>query len=168
MDILAKRLDVGWNSVPGAYNTMVLPKVKAGEMTAIFQSGVWQPKDNKIVAAPLAGDVPTFEALYREIKGKAPSGALWDAWYLPLISASRYTIFFPPDVPKAAIDAMNIGFEATCADSKFKADLKKIGRNSTCHLKEEAKAVTERSSKGPAAAVAALKTLLPKRKKKKK
>ena len=161
-------LDIGWNTAPGAYNTIVQPKVKSGEMTAIFQSGLWLPKSNKIVPHPTLKDVPTFDVLHREIKGKAPSGPLWEAWYLPLISAARYTVFFPPEVPKTAIDAMNIGFEAICADPKFHADLAKIKRSPKCYLKKEAKAITERSAKAPADVVAKLKTLLPKRAKKKK
>jgi tripartite-type tricarboxylate transporter receptor subunit TctC len=152
-------LDTGWNT-PGAYQLMIKPKVKAGVMVPIFQSGLWQPRDNGIVPDPAVPDVPTFDALYRRIKGADPSGPLWDAWFMPLISYARYTIFFPPGVPQAAIDAMNIGLEKMCADSQFQADIRRIELDPKCYLKEDARAITERSAHAPADAVKALKALL--------
>jgi putative tricarboxylic transport membrane protein len=155
-------LDTGWNT-PGAYQLSIKPKVDAGVFVPIFQSGLWRPRDNAIVPDPAVPNVPTFDALYRQIKGTDPSGPLWDAWYMPLISYARYTIFFPPSVPQAAIDAMNIGLEKMCADSQFKADVRRIQLDPKCYLKDEARAITERSSKAPPEAVKALKALLRKK-----
>jgi tripartite-type tricarboxylate transporter receptor subunit TctC len=152
-------LDTGWNT-PGAYQTLIKPRIKAGTMMPIFQSGLWQPSDNSIVPDPAVPDVPTFGALYRQIKGTDPSGPLWDAWFMPLISYARYTIFFPPGVPQAAIDAMNVGLEKMCADGQFQSDIRRIELNPKCYLKDEAKAITKRSSTAPAEAVNALKALI--------
>jgi tripartite-type tricarboxylate transporter receptor subunit TctC len=152
-------LDAGWNT-PGAYQLSIKPKVLAGSIVPIFQSGLWRPRDNAIVPDPAVPDVPTFDVLYRQIKGNDPSGPLWDAWFMPLISYARYTIFFPPGVPSAAIQAMNLGFEGMCADAQFKADVRRIELDPRCYLGQEARAITERSSTAPAEAVKALKALL--------
>jgi hypothetical protein len=152
-------LDTGWN-MPGAYQLSIKPKVDAGLMLPIFQSGLWRPHDNAIVPDPVIPGVPTFGALYRQIKGADPSGPLWDAWFMPLISYARYTIFFPPAVPSAALEAMNIGLEKMCADRQFQADLRRIELDPKCYLKDEARAITERSSKAPPEAVKALEAVI--------
>jgi tripartite-type tricarboxylate transporter receptor subunit TctC len=156
-------LDAGWNT-PGAYQTLIKPKIEAGLMSPVFQSGLWRPQTNSIVPDPAVPDVPTFDALYRQINGKDPSGPLWDAWFMPLISYARYTIFFPPGVPVAAIDAMTTGLERMCADPQYQADVKKLELDPTCYLREEARKVTELSSRAPPDAVKALQALLPSRK----
>lgn len=78
-------LDAGWN-MPGAYQVSIKPKIDAGIMFPIFQSGLWRPQDNAIMPDPAIPDVPTFDTLYRQIKGINPSGPLWDARFMPLIS----------------------------------------------------------------------------------
>ena len=98
---------------------------------------------------PAVPDVPTFDALYRQIKGTNPSGPLWDAWFMPLISYARYTIFFPPGVPQAAIDAMTTGLELVCADPQYQADIRRIELDPKCYLREEARAITAASSRAP-------------------
>lgn len=152
-------LDVGWNT-PGAYQIHIKPKIAAGIMSPVFQSGLWRPQDNTIVPDPAIPEVPTFDALYREIKGVSPSGPLWDAWFLPLISYARYTIFFPPGVPQAAIDAMSTGLERMCADPQYQIDVQKIEIDKKCYLRDDARAITERSATAPPAAVKALESLL--------
>lgn len=154
-------LDAGWN-MPGAYQLSIKPKVDAGIFFPLFQSGLWRPQDNSIVPDPVIPNVPTFDALYRQIKGTDPSGPLWDAWFMPLISYARYTIFFPPGVPQAAIDAMTAGLERMCADPQYQADVRRIELDPKCYLREEARAITERSSKAPPEAVKALEALLKK------
>lgn len=152
-------LDTGWNT-PGAYQLTIKPKIAAGLMMPIFQSGLWRPQDNTIVPDPKIPEVPTFDALYRQIKGTDPSGPLWDAWFMPLISYARYTIFFPPRVPQAAVDAMTAGLEKTCADPQFQSDVQRIEIDPKCYLKEEAKVITRRSATAPPAAIKALEALL--------
>jgi len=152
-------LDAGWNT-PGAYQTLIKPKIDAGLMSAVFQSGLWRPQDDAIVPDPAVPDVPTFDVLYRQIKGTNPSGPLWNAWFMPLISYARYTIFFPPGVPQAAIDAMTNGLEAMCADPQYQADIVKIQLDPKCYLGQEARAITQASMKAPPDAVEALKALL--------
>jgi tripartite-type tricarboxylate transporter receptor subunit TctC len=152
-------LDLGWNT-PGAYKMLIKPKVDAGLVVPIFQTGIWNPSDNRIYPDPDLPDVPTFDALYREINGTDPSGALWDAWFAPLISYGRFTIFLPPKVPQIAIDALNVAFEATCKDEKFIEELDRSELSSKCYLKDEARAISERSAYAPPEAVKVLEELL--------
>lgn len=155
-------LDIGWN-LSSAWTSIIEPKVKAGIFFPIFQSGLWRPKDGTIVPAPNIPEVPTFDALYRQINGKDPSGPLWEAWFMPLISYGRGTIFFPPRVPSRAIEEMTKGFEQMCRDAAFIADYKRLDLDPTCYLREDAKRITERSSKAPPEAVKALKAILPRK-----
>ncbi|MCC6887228.1 MAG: hypothetical protein IT536_01615 [Hyphomicrobiales bacterium] len=152
-------LDAGWNT-PGAYQLHIKPKIEAGIFSPVFQSGLWRPQDNTIVPDPAIPEVPTFGELYRQIKGTDPSGPLWDAWFLPLISYARDTIFVPPGVPAPAIEAMTIALERTCADPQYQADVKKIDIDKVCYLREEARAITRRSASAPPEAMAALEALL--------
>jgi tripartite-type tricarboxylate transporter receptor subunit TctC len=152
-------LDIGWNT-SGAYKSMNGPMVEEGSILPLFQTGIWLPRTNEIVPHPDIPEVPTFDAFYRELKGEAPSGPLWDAWFAPLISYARYTIFFPPGVPKAAIDAMSAGLERTCADPKALEELRKMDLSDKCYLNDDARVITERSSEAPPEAIQALKALL--------
>jgi tripartite-type tricarboxylate transporter receptor subunit TctC len=152
-------LDAGWNT-PGAYQIHIKPKIDAGIMSPVFQSGLWRPQDNSIVPDPAIPEVPTFGALYRQIKGVDPSGPLWDAWFLPLVSYARYTIFFPPGVPQTAVDAMTAALERTCADPQYQIDVQKIEIDKKCYLRAEARAITERSASAPPESVRALEAIL--------
>ncbi len=152
-------LDLGWNT-PGTYKTMIQPKVDAGIVVPIFQSGIWNPRDNTITPDPDLPNVPTFEALFREIKGIGPSGPLWEAWFAPLISSARFTIFLPPKVPLISIDALNAGLEMACGDQRMIEDLRQAELSEKCYLGEESKAITERSAHAPSEAVKALMELL--------
>lgn len=152
-------LDLGWNT-PGAYKTLIKPKVVAGVVVPIFQTGIWNPADNRIYPDPDLPDVPTFDALYREINGTDPSGPLWDAWFAPLISYARFTMFLPPKAPQIAIDALNVAFEATCKDEKFVEELERAELSSKCYLKDEARAISERSAYAPPEAIKVLEELL--------
>lgn len=153
-------LDLGWN-LSNAWKAIIEPMVKAGVFFPVFQSGLWRPSDNKIVPAPNIPEVITFDALYRQVKGTEPSGPLWDAWFMPLISYGRGTIFFPPDVPERALGEISIGLEKMCKDPAFMADYKRLELDPTCFLGEDAKRVTQRSSQAPPEAVKALKAILP-------
>lgn len=153
-------LDLGWN-LSNAWKAIIEPMVKAGIFFPVFQSGLWRPSDNKIVPAPNIPEVMTFNALYRQVKGAEPSGPLWDAWFMPLISYGRGTIFFPPDVPERALREISIGLEKMCKDPAFMADYKRLELDPTCFLGEDAKRVTQRSSQAPPEAVKALKAILP-------
>jgi len=152
-------LDLGWNT-PGAYKTIVRPNVLAGVIVPVFQTGVWDPKDNRINPDPDLPDVPTFNQLFKEVYGRDPNGPLWEAWFMPLISYARFTIFLPPKVPQIAVDALNKGFETACEDKKMLDEFRKAELNTKCYLKDEAKFITERSSQALPEAVKVLEDLI--------
>lgn len=154
-------LDTGWD-VSGGYTANLKPLVDAGVVVPLFQSGLWRPSDNAIVKIPGLEQIPSFEELHRAIKGRAPSGPLWDAWLLPLISYGRGTVFFPPGVPEQAVREMRQGFEGMCKDPEFIADQVKLGMDPRCYLNEEARLITRRSSTADPAAVEALRAIVPK------
>jgi tripartite-type tricarboxylate transporter receptor subunit TctC len=154
-------LDAGWEQANG-YTTTLKPQFDSGVFTPIFQSGLWRPRDNAIIKPEGLEHIPTFQELHQAVKGTSPSGPLWDAWLLPLISYGRGTVFLPPGVPEQAVRDLRAGFEAMCKDEQFIADQVKLNMDPKCYLGDEAKLITERSSKGDPKAVEALNAIRPK------
>jgi hypothetical protein len=153
-------LDGGWNPASG-YTTNIRPREKEGIFVSLFQSGMWRPEDNSIVSVPGLEHISMFNELHRKIKGTNPSGPLWDAWFAPLISAGRGTVFFPPGVPEQAVAEMRAGFEGMCRDTAYIADMKRVGVNPRCFLGKQARRITERSATTDPVAKRALEAILP-------
>ncbi|MBI2858649.1 MAG: hypothetical protein HYX90_06195 [Chloroflexi bacterium] len=74
-----------------------------GEVVPLFQSGVDDEKGNLVRDAALTVDIPTVEAVYRSVYGKAPSGITWQAIRLVISSTSTYSemLSLPPEAPDA-------------------------------------------------------------------
>jgi tripartite-type tricarboxylate transporter receptor subunit TctC len=116
---------------PPSYRGIIEPTlVKNGEVIPIFYNEghdgetFWVPK--QVEGMP----IPSFQDLYRKIKGKEPSGPLWEA-YLSIIStnaAMQRMIAFAPGVPQAAVEALRKGLREVENDPDFAQEaLKTIG-----------------------------------------
>jgi hypothetical protein len=68
-----------------------------------------------------------FQELYRKVKGKPPSGPLWDAYLacLRLNGGLQRLIALPPGAPKAALDALRTAVQRLNKDSAYAAAAKK-------------------------------------------
>ena len=68
-----------------------------------------------------------FDKFYQKVKGKAPSGKLWDVFreVNRAGSMAQRSIILPPGSPKAAIDALRAAVHKLNKDPGFKADAKK-------------------------------------------
>ncbi|MFC3283098.1 Bug family tripartite tricarboxylate transporter substrate binding protein [Litchfieldella rifensis] len=88
-----------------AYLSNVTPLVKAGKAVPLFSLGVLND-EGKIVRDPAFPDLPTFNEVYQELNGEAPSGNAYEAFRKFFASgyALQKLIMVPKDTPQALID----------------------------------------------------------------
>jgi tripartite-type tricarboxylate transporter receptor subunit TctC len=117
-----------YSESPPSYRALVEPNlVKHGVAIGLFYDSGW---DGKQFAKPLQVeglDLPAFHELYKQIKGKEPSGHLWETYktIVALSHAMQRIAAFPPGTPKAAIDAMTAAFRGLETDPEFAAEGRK-------------------------------------------
>ena len=70
-------------------------------------------------------EMPAFPDLYREVRGRMPSGATWDAfnWLTNQIGELTYLGVAPPRTPAAPLAALRKGFEGVARDAAFEQDM---------------------------------------------
>jgi tripartite-type tricarboxylate transporter receptor subunit TctC len=117
-----------YSESPPSYRGVIEPTlVKKGEVIPLFYNEgydgetFWVPK--QVEGTPLL----PFSDLYKKIKGKEPSGQLWEA-YLSIIStnaAMQRMIAFAPGVPQPAVDALRMALLKLEGDSAFAEDATK-------------------------------------------
>jgi len=76
-----------------------------------------------------AGDIPTFQSVYRNIKGKEPSGELWDAlnFLIDLRSSGSTDLMAgPPGMNREATQELRAAFERMLADPELHEQYRKI------------------------------------------
>jgi tripartite-type tricarboxylate transporter receptor subunit TctC len=69
-------------------------------------------------------EMPAFPDLYKDINGKPPSGADWDAlnWLTNQTGEMTFVGFAPHGAPPAAVEALRKGFEEASNDAEFMND----------------------------------------------
>ena len=108
------------NTSIGTLRTRGASFLKSGDgigiayLVATDKAGKFEP--NKYIK-----EMPAFPDLYRQVHGKAPSGASWDAlnWLVQQFSDVSFVGLAPPGSPPAALAALRKGFEAAMADPEF-------------------------------------------------
>jgi hypothetical protein len=70
-------------------------------------------------------EMPAFPDLYREVHGRMPSGATWDAfnWLTNQIGELTYIGVAPPRTPAGPLAALRKGFEGVARDAAFEQDM---------------------------------------------
>src|SRR5262249_60442028 len=78
-------------------------------------------KDGRCARNALIHEMPAFPDLYREVPGKMPSGATWEAfnWLTNQIGELTYIAVAPPHTPEAPVAALRAGFEGVAQDKAF-------------------------------------------------
>ncbi|MFL6799963.1 MAG: hypothetical protein ACJ8F3_21445 [Xanthobacteraceae bacterium] len=107
---------------PPSYRGVVEPTmVKTGMAIPIFYDPGYDGQQFS-VPQPVEGlPILPFQELYRQIKGTAPSGQLWDI-YKAIISADgtvQRIIVMPPGVPHEAVQALRAGIMAVNNDKAY-------------------------------------------------
>ena len=70
-------------------------------------------------------EMPAFPDLYRDIHGRMPAGATWDAfnWLTNQIGELTYIAVAPPRTPAAPLAALREGFEGVARDAAFEQEM---------------------------------------------
>jgi tripartite-type tricarboxylate transporter receptor subunit TctC len=108
---------------PPSYRSIVEPQlVKTGQAIPVWYDAVDDPPAPQKQMEGLT--IPTFPQLYKTIKGKLPSGQLWDAYRVlfDMNSTLQRLIALPPGAPPAAYDALRRAIEAVNHDQEFAAE----------------------------------------------
>jgi tripartite-type tricarboxylate transporter receptor subunit TctC len=114
---------------PPSYRGVVEPQmVKTGQAIPIWWDAV-DPSDPPKPQKQMEGlSIPTFPILYKKVKGKLPSGQLWEAYrtLFDINSTLQRLIALAPGVPKPAYDALRKGIEGINNDKDFAAEAMKV------------------------------------------
>jgi len=106
--------------------------LERGLIYPMWQAGVLQ-QDGQIVRSPtVKGDVPTLLEVYREARGKDPSGEAWVAWKALSLGLAKLTrtLVLPPGTPPDRVGVLRKGIKQMAQDPKFVADWERIfGQN---------------------------------------
>jgi tripartite-type tricarboxylate transporter receptor subunit TctC len=111
---------------PPSYRAVVVPNlVQTGQAIGVWWDDIQEtaPKQKQMEGLTL----PTFPELYRQVKGKMPSGQMWEAYKVlfDINSKLQRLVVLPPGAPKAAYEALRIAIERLNDDNEFAADAMK-------------------------------------------
>ena len=106
------------------YRSAVEPRwVKDGLFVPLWY---FQRRDGggQYVDSPLVPDIPAFLSVYKQVHGKVPTGAKWDAMELvtELYGSASNFVWGPPGMNELAITVLRKAFYSAAADSQFGAD----------------------------------------------
>jgi tripartite-type tricarboxylate transporter receptor subunit TctC len=113
---------------PPSYRAVVEPQmVKTGQAIPIW----WDATDTADPPKPqkqMEGlTIPSFPQLHKKVKGKLPSGKMWEAYrtLFDVNSTLQRLIVLAPGTPKAAYDALRTAIEGINNDKDFAAEAMK-------------------------------------------
>jgi tripartite-type tricarboxylate transporter receptor subunit TctC len=100
--------------------------INEGVAVVIWQGGVLTP-DGKVIRSP-GTDIPTFEEVYKQVQGKAPSGPAWEAYKLtgPTLRTLNRTLVVPPGTPADRVAAIRAAFDKMYSDPVYVKEWEKI------------------------------------------
>jgi tripartite-type tricarboxylate transporter receptor subunit TctC len=114
---------------PPSYRAAVIPTlVDTGQAIGVWWDDV-AADGNPAPEKQMEGlTIPTFPQLYRQVRGKSPSGQLWEAYktLFEVNSTLQRVIALPPGAPRAAYDALSHAIERLNNDPEFAAEATKV------------------------------------------
>ena len=111
-------------STPAFFAVVERTLVKDGTVIPLYYDPYYNDSGFTVPDVMKGSSIEPFEALYRRLKGKAPSGPLWDAYRtnLTVDGAMLRTIAMPPGSPQAAQDALRTALARLNGDADYAAD----------------------------------------------
>lgn len=101
--------------------------IKDGKALALWHQSDFdddgQPRNN-----PAVTEFPSFHDVYKQVHGKLPSGAKWEAyrWVRTMEAQMAQSIFAARGTPQAALDDLRTGFYGVETDADYAAAIKKL------------------------------------------
>ena len=101
------------------YNSSVSPMIRSGLAAPIFAQGLME--GDMLVRDPAAPDIPTVAEVSKDIHGKPPEGPAWEAYKASVraFGNAGKILMTHPDIPPAAMSALNDAVEAMAKDEAF-------------------------------------------------
>jgi tripartite-type tricarboxylate transporter receptor subunit TctC len=114
-------------SSPSYFAVVEPTMVKKGQAITVFYDPIYDGKTFAPFKPMDDQSVPGFPEFHRKLKGKLPSGPMWDAYRanLAIDSAMLRTVVLPPGVPAAAVDALRSAVARLNNDPEFARDAQK-------------------------------------------
>lgn len=145
-------VNYGSESLTG-YNAAVVQMVRDGVVVPVFQEGLLGPEGD-VVRDPRS-EVPVIREVFINLKGKEPSGALWEAF--KVLAGTRSMLRFiaaPPKTPIQAVEILRVAFRESFEDPEFKSESERALRfqlkTFTGEDAERVNAAIFRAARGPA------------------
>ena len=113
-----------------SYLKGVVPLVKAGKAVPMMAWGALDG-DGNVVRDPTFPDIPTFKEVYKQVKGKDPSGEAWEAWKSFFIAGfpTQKMIFLPRGTKQDIIDMYAAAIQKVVTHPDFaKKSAKRLGK----------------------------------------
>jgi tripartite-type tricarboxylate transporter receptor subunit TctC len=110
---------------PPGYRSVVEPSlVKNGSVIPLYYDPGWNGESLSVPKQIEGLSVKPFQDLYREIKGTAPSGRLWDVYLasLAINAEMQRMVALPPGTPPAATEALQAAVRELNRDPAFAED----------------------------------------------
>jgi tripartite-type tricarboxylate transporter receptor subunit TctC len=127
--MVQNELNFSSSTLPG-WTTQVIPQVvNTGIGIPLFQFPVMGKNGEPVGFPPLdRAGIPTFDAVYKEVFGKPPSGPKWEALLLAnhLGTQMQRLMVLPKGSPPEARDALRKGIIAVSKDPEFIAAFHKV------------------------------------------
>jgi Tripartite tricarboxylate transporter family receptor len=108
------------NTSLGTYRTRNANFIASGQGIGVYYFA--SVGANGVIAKnELVGDIPAFPELYREVRGKMPSGDGWDAlnWLTAQTSELAYAAFAPRETPPELLWRLRTAFDLAANDPEF-------------------------------------------------
>lgn len=112
---------------PPSYRSLVHPDlVKRGVVLPVWHD----PAGEDLAVSPEVADlgIPPFHEYFRSVKGRMPSGELWDAYNtVRLVGGGMLRVLaLPPGSPAAATEALNVALARMDKDQTYIDDVTKV------------------------------------------
>jgi tripartite-type tricarboxylate transporter receptor subunit TctC len=111
-------------STPAYFAVVERTLVKDGVVIPLYYDPYYNESGFTVPEVMKGTTIEPFESLYRRLKGKAPSGPLWDAYRtnLAVDGSMLRTVAMPPGSPQAAQDALRSALARLNNDKDYAAD----------------------------------------------
>lgn len=149
--LIQGEVDYATESAPGFRGRVVPTLLKDGTVIGLYYYALDNGKELLDPPGFSEGlkNMTTFHEFYKKVKGKEPSGILWEAFRQMNRAANtpQRAVFLPQGAPKEAYDALVTAFDRLNNDEQYKADsLKKTGAVSHWETGANAQKVMEISA----------------------
>lgn len=114
--------DIDYQTSPG-YLTQVQPLAKAGQVVPLMSLGAMD-RHGRLNRDPAFPALPSFPEVYRQLHGRDPEGAQWQAWQALFRAgfAAQKMIFLPRSVPEARVDVFRDAFARMGRNPRFRTE----------------------------------------------